>query len=171
MRLVVPIAAVVTLVLPLGAAAAQVYPSKPIRFVSPYAPGGGTDILARLIGQKLAENIGQTVVIDNRPGAGGVIGTEIVARSPADGYTLMLASPSPIVVAPHLHRKLSYDPLKDLAPITLISVVPAILAVQPALPATSVKELVTIAKANAGALTFSSSGNGGTGHLGGVAGG
>jgi tripartite-type tricarboxylate transporter receptor subunit TctC len=144
---------------------AQSYPSKPIRFISPYAPGGGTDILARLIGQKLSESVGQPVVIDNRPGAGGVIGTEIVAKSPPDGYTVMLASPSPIVVAPHLYRKLAYDPLKDLAPITLISAVPAVLIVHPTLAARSVKELVAVAKAKPGQLTFSSSGNGGTGHL------
>jgi tripartite-type tricarboxylate transporter receptor subunit TctC len=148
-----------------SAASAQSYPSKPIRFISPYAPGGGTDILARLIGQKLSEGVGQPVVIDNRPGAGGVIGTEIVAKSPPDGYTLMLASPAPIVVAPYLHKKLGYDPLKDLAPVTLISVVPAVLIVHPSLAAKSVKELIAIAKAKPGQLTFSSSGSGGTGHL------
>ena len=146
-------------------AAAQTYPSKPIRLVSPYAPGGGTDILARLIGQKLSENLGQSVIVDNRPGGGGVIGTELVAKSPPDGYTIMLASPSPIVVAPHLHRKLAYKPLQDLAPITLISVVPALLIAHPSLPAKSVKELVALARSRPGQLTFSSSGNGGTGHL------
>lgn len=144
---------------------AQNYPAKPIRFISPYAPGGGTDILARLIGQKLAENLGQPVVVDNRPGGGGIIGTEIVAKSAPDGYTVMLASPSPIVVAPHLHKKLGYDPLKDLAPITLITVVPAVMAVHPSLPVKSVKELIALAKSKPGAFTFSSSGNGGTGHL------
>ncbi len=148
-----------------GASAAQTYPAKPIRLISPYAPGGGTDILARLIGQKLAENLGQSVIVDNRPGAGGIIGTEIVAKSPADGYTIMLASPSPIVVAPHLHRKLAYNPLKDLAPITLISIVPAVLVVHPSLPAKSVRELIALASSKPGQLTFSSSGNGGTGHL------
>ena len=146
-------------------AVAQSYPAKPVRLISPYAPGGGTDILARLIGQKLSENLGQPVIVENRPGAGGVIGTEIVAKAPADGYTIMLASPSPIVVAPHLHKKLAYRPLNDLAPITLISVVPAVLAVHPSLPAKSVKELVAFAKARPAQLTFSSSGNGGTGHL------
>ena len=157
------VAAVFTLAL--SNVVAQAYPTKPIRFVSPYAPGGGTDILARLIGQKLSGSLGQPVVIDNRPGAGGVIGTEIVVRSPPDGYTLMLASPSPIVVAPHLHKNLAYDPLKDLAPITLISIVPAILAVHPGLPAKSLKEFVALAKSKPGQLAFSSSGNGGTGHL------
>lgn len=148
-----------------GAGVAQTYPAKPIRLISPYAPGGGTDILARLIGQKLAENFGQPVIVENRPGAGGIIGTEIVAKSPADGYTIMLASPSPIVVAPHLHKKLAYNPLKDLAPITLISVVPAVLVVHPSLPAKSVRELIALASSKPGRLTFSSSGNGGTGHL------
>ena len=97
-------------------AAAQPYPAKPIRLVSPYAPGGGTDILARLIGTKLSESLGQPVIVENRPGGGGVVGTEIVAKSVPDGYTIMLASPSPIVVAPHLQQRLGYDPLKDLAP-------------------------------------------------------
>lgn len=142
----------------LGASVAQTYPAKPIRLISPYASGGGTDILARLIGQKLAEQLGQSVIVDNRPGAGGIIGTEIVAKSPADGYTIMLASPSPIVVAPHLHKKLAYNPLKDLAPITLISVVPAVLVVHPSLPAKSVRELIAVAKSKPGQLTFSSSG-------------
>lgn len=141
------------------------YPAKPIRFVSPYAPGGGTDILARLIGQKLGEAFGQSVIVENRPGAGGTIGTELVTRAAPDGYTLMIASPSPIVVAPHLTKKLGYDPLKDLAPITMIAVVPAVLIVHPSLPVRSVKELVALAKSRPGQLTFSSSGNGGTGHL------
>jgi tripartite-type tricarboxylate transporter receptor subunit TctC len=148
-----------------GPAPAQTYPAKPIRLVSPYAPGGGTDILARLIGQKLTESLGQPVVVENRPGGGGVIGTEVVAKSAPDGYTIMLASPSPIVVAPHLHKKLGYDPLKDLAPVTLITVVPAVMAVHPSLPVKSVKELIVLARAKPSALTFSSSGNGGTGHL------
>jgi tripartite-type tricarboxylate transporter receptor subunit TctC len=121
--------------------------------------------LARLIGQKLSEAFGQSVIVENRPGAGGTIGTEIVARSAPDGYTIMLASPSPIVVAPHLYKKLAYDPLKDLAPITLIAVVPAVLIVHPSLPVKSVKDLVSLAKSRPGQLTFSSSGNGGTGHL------
>ena len=143
----------------------QAYPAKSIRFIVPYVPGGGTDTLARLVGQKLSEALGQAVVIDNRPGAGGVIGTDLVAKSPPDGYTIMLASASPITVAPHLHKQLPYNPLKDFAPITLITIVPAVLAVHPTLPVTSVKELVALAKQKPGQLTFSSSGNGGTGHV------
>ncbi len=147
---------------------AQPYPSRVIRLVSPYAPGGGTDLLARTIGQKLAEVLGYSVVVDNRPGAGGIIGTEFVTKAPPDGYTIMLASPSPIVVAPHLVKNLPYDPFKDLAPITLIAIVPAIMAVHPSLPAKTVKEFIQLAKSRAGELTYSSSGNGGTGHLAGA---
>ena len=147
---------------------AQPYPSRVIRLVSPYAPGGGTDFLARTIGQKLTEVLGYGVVVDNRPGAGGIIGTESVAKAPPDGYTIMLASPSPIVVAPHLVKNLPYDPFKDLAPITLISIVPTIMAVHPSLPARTVREFIRLAKLKVGELTYSSSGNGGTGHLAGA---
>ncbi len=149
-------------------ALAQTWPAKSIRFVSPYAPGGGSDILARSIGQKLSENLGVSVVIDNRPGAGGVIGTEIVTKSPPDGYTLMLGTPAPITVAPSLLKKMPYDPLRDLTPITLVSIVPAVLAVHPSVPAKSVKDLVALAKARPGQMTYSSSGNGGTAHLAGL---
>jgi tripartite-type tricarboxylate transporter receptor subunit TctC len=148
-----------------GNAAAQQYPSKAIRFVVPYVPGGGTDTVARLTGQKLSEALGQAVIIDNRPGAGGVIGGEIVAKSPPDGYTIMLASSSPITVAPHIQKHMPYNPLTDFTPVTLIAIVPALLAVHPALPVKSVKELIALAKAKPGQLTFSSSGNGGTGHV------
>jgi tripartite-type tricarboxylate transporter receptor subunit TctC len=148
-----------------GNVAAQQYPSKPIRFVVPYVPGGGTDTVARLTGQKLSEALGQAVIIDNRPGAGGVIGGEIVAKSPPDGYTIMLASSSPITVAPHIQKHMPYNPLTDFTPVTLIAIVPALLAVHPALPVKSVKELIALAKAKPGQLTFSSSGNGGTGHV------
>ena len=147
---------------------AQGWPAKSIRFVSPYAPGGGSDILARSIGQKLSENLGVSVVIDNRPGAGGVIGTEIVTKSPPDGYTLMLGTPAPITVAPSLMKKMPYDPLRDLTPITLVSIVPAVVAVHPSVPAKSIKELVALAKTKPGQMTYSSSGNGGTAHLSGL---
>lgn len=151
-----------------GNASAQGWPAKSIRFVSPYAPGGGSDILARSIGQKLSENLGVSVVIDNRPGAGGVIGTEIVTKSPPDGYTLMLGTPAPITVAPSLLKKMPYDPLRDLTPITLVSIVPAVVAVHPSVPAKSIKELVALAKTKPGQMTYSSSGNGGTAHLSGL---
>ncbi len=151
-----------------GNASAQGWPAKSIRFVSPYAPGGGSDILARSIGQKLSENLGVSVVIDNRPGAGGVVGTEIVTKSPPDGYTLMLGTPAPITVAPSLMKKMPYDPLRDLTPITLVSIVPAVVAVHPSVPAKSIKELVALAKTKPGQMTYSSSGNGGTAHLSGL---
>jgi len=144
------------------------WPAKSIRFISPYAPGGGTDILARTLGQKLSENLGVSVVVENRPGAGGLIGTDIVAKSPADGYTLMLGTPSPITVAPFLYKKMPYDPLRDLTPITLIAVVPAVISVLPSLPAKTVKEMLALARATPGAMTYSSSGNGGTAHLAGL---
>lgn len=144
---------------------AQTYPDRPIRFISPYAPGGGTDILARLLGQKLNESFGQPVVIENRPGGGGILGTELVAKSPPDGYTILLGSTGPLTVNPSLHRTLPYDTLRDFAPITLVSVVPSVLAVHPSLPVKSVKQLIAFAKAHPGELNFSSSGNGGSGHL------
>ena len=147
---------------------AQGWPVKSIRFVSPYAPGGGSDILARSIGQKLSENLGVSVVIDNRPGTGGVIGTEIVTKSPPDGYTLMLGTPAPITVAPSLMKKMPYDPLRDLTPITLVSIVPAVVAVHPSVPAKSMKELVALARSKPGQMTYSSFGNGGTAHLSGL---
>ncbi len=147
------------------AAPASGYPNKPIRLISPFAPGGGTDIMARTIGQKLTESLGQSVVVDNRPGAGGTTGADIVSKSPPDGYTLLVGGPSPLTVAPHLYKKLPYDPLKDLAPVTLMATVPSILAVHPSLPAHSVTELIALARSKPGQLTFSSSGNGGSGHL------
>jgi tripartite-type tricarboxylate transporter receptor subunit TctC len=147
---------------------AQAYPTHPIRLISPYEPGGGVDIMARLVAQKLTEALGKSVVVENRPGAGGVVGTQVLVSSAPDGYTLMLASTSPIVVAPSLMRKLSYDPLKDLAPVSLIAIVPAVLLVKPDSPIHSVKDLLAMAKAQPGKLTFSSSGIGGTAHLAGT---
>ena len=151
-----------------SAAHAQNYPNRPVRLVSPYAPGGGTDHFARLLGQKLTESLGVGVVVENRPGAGGVIGADAVAKAVPDGYTILLASPSPMVVAPHLNKNMPYDPQRDLAPITLIASVPAIFVVHPSLPVKTVKEFIQFAKARTGELTYSSSGNGGTGHLAGA---
>jgi tripartite-type tricarboxylate transporter receptor subunit TctC len=148
-----------------AACMAQSYPSKPVRFISPYAPGGGTDIMARTLAQKLSENFGRQVVVENRPGGGGIVGTETVAKAPPDGYTILLGSKGPLTVNPALYSKLPYDTLRDLAPISLVSIVPAVLAVHPSLPVKSVKELIALARAHPGELTFSSSGNGGSGHL------
>lgn len=147
---------------------AQTWPAKSLRFISPYAPGGGTDILARVLAQKLGENLSVNVVVENRSGGGGLIGTDLVAKAPPDGNTLMLGTPSPITVAPFLYKKMPYNPLRDLTPVTIITVVPAVVAVLPTLPAKTVKELLALARAKPGAMTFSSSGNGGTAHLSGL---
>jgi tripartite-type tricarboxylate transporter receptor subunit TctC len=148
----------------IGGAAAQQYPSRPIRFVVPFAPGGGTDILARLLAQHLYEPLKQPVIVDNRPGAGGVIGAEIAARSPADGYTIVLGSPGPLTINPNLQR-VPYDTLRDFAPITLAQISPFVLLVHPSVPANSVKDLIALAKANPGSLNYGSAGNGSVSHF------
>lgn len=147
------------------ASLAQPYPNRVIRFVSPYPPGGAVDILARFLGQHLHEGLGQPVIVENRPGGSGIIGTAAVAKSPPDGYTILMGSSGPLAVNPSLFSDLPYDTLRDFAPITLVAVVPSILAVHPSLPVKSVKELMAFARAHPGKLTFSSSGNGGSGHL------
>ena len=145
-------------------AGAQGWPSRPVRLVVPFAAGGSTDIVARVVGQKLSEALGQPVVVDNRPGASTQIGTEIVARSPPDGYTL-LVTPAPFTVNPTLFRKLPYDPQNDFTPILLINTTPLVTVVNPRVPATTVKELVALARARPGQLNFGSSGTGGSNHL------
>jgi tripartite-type tricarboxylate transporter receptor subunit TctC len=146
---------------------AAAYPDRPIRLVVPLAPGGTTDIVARLVAQRSAELLGQPVIVDNRPGAGGNIGNEVVARSTADGYTLLMAVP-PLVINPGLYRKIGYRAIEDYTPISLIATVPIVLAVNPALPAKSVKELIALAKASPGKYNYASSGVGGTPHLAGA---
>ncbi|MGH8617236.1 MAG: Bug family tripartite tricarboxylate transporter substrate binding protein [Burkholderiales bacterium] len=148
-----------------GAAMAQGYPGKPVRMISPFAAGGGVDFTARLVSQKLTEALGQTFIVDNRAGAGGVIGTELVAKAPPDGYTLVLGSAGPMTILPALSAKLPYDPLKDFAPITLVTSMPYVLVVHPSLPVKNVKELLALAKAKPGQLNFASPGNGSTTHL------
>ena len=148
-------------------AAAQAYPTKPIRLVVPLAPGGAGDILARLVGQRITETLGQPVIVDNRAGAGGNIGNEVVARAVADGYTLLMAAP-PLVINPLLYPNVTYHPVRDFTPITLVASVPVVLAVHPSVPAKSVKELIALAKGNPGKYTYASSGVGGTNHLAGV---
>lgn len=141
------------------------YPDKPIRFIVPFAPGGATDILARLIGQKLTEMTGQPVVVDDRPGAGGSIGADLAAHATPDGYTIFLGSAAPLAVAPKLYKHLPYNVQRDFAPITLISKVPDVLVVNPSVPVNSVTALIAYAKAHPHELTFASSGNGGSAHL------
>jgi tripartite-type tricarboxylate transporter receptor subunit TctC len=141
------------------------YPVKPVRLIVPYVPGGGTDLIARSLAQRLGENFGQTVVVDNRGGAGGSLGMEYVAKSAPDGYTILLGLTAQFAVNPALYPKLPYDPLRDFAPITLLARNPYVLMVHPSLPAKSVSGFIALAKARAGQLTFSSSGNGSGAHL------
>ncbi len=148
-----------------GSLHAQSYPSKPVRFVVGFAAGGASDIVARILAQKLGEVWGQTVVVDNRPGASGTIGADAVARAAADGYTLLVSSQTSTAVAPSMYAKLPYDPLRDFTVITVIGLTPMILVVHPSLPTKTFREFVPFAKANAKDLSFGSSGLGGTGHL------
>ena len=147
---------------------AQTYPSKPVRLISPYASGGGSDTLARILGQKLYEAWGQPVVVENRPGAAGTLGAETVARATPDGYTLLVTPSAVLTINPHLYAKLRYDTFKDFVPVTMASNSPYLLVVHPKIPASSVKELIAYAKMNPGKMNYSSSGNGSSTHLAGV---
>jgi tripartite-type tricarboxylate transporter receptor subunit TctC len=157
------IAALLAGSLPL-AATAQNYPAKPVRLVVGQAPGGATDVVARLVAPKLGEQLGQSVVVENRTGAAGSIGATFVAKSPADGYNLLVVSSS-YAINPSLYSDLPFDPVKDLAPVTLIAEAPFLLVVHPSMPVRSVKDLVALAKARPGTLDFGSGGNGSSGHL------
>jgi len=141
------------------------YPTKPMRIVVAYTPAGTTDILARAIGQKLTEAWGQPVIIDNRPGANGNIGTEYAAKAAPDGYTLLMTTAAPHGINPNLYRKLGFDAVKDFAGISLVAIVPNVLVVNNALPVKNVKELIAYAKTNPGKLTFGSPGIGSSGHM------
>jgi tripartite-type tricarboxylate transporter receptor subunit TctC len=145
-------------------ALAQAYPAKPIRLIFPFPPGGPTDLLGRAVAQKLSDQMGQPVVADTRPGAGGNLGLELAAKAPPDGYTLVLSSPL-VAISPSLYAKLNYDPAKDLAPISLIAVIQNVLLVHPSVPAKSLKELIQLARAAPGRLSFGSGGVGTTTHL------
>ena len=144
---------------------AQAYPSKPIKFVVPYPAGGPLDTVARLLGAKVAESIGQPVVVDNKPGAGGNIGADIVAKSPADGYTILMGAVATHAINPTLYKSIPYDPIKDFAPITQVASTPNVLVVNPAVPASNVREFIAYAKANPGKLSFGSGSIGSAGHL------
>jgi tripartite-type tricarboxylate transporter receptor subunit TctC len=146
-------------------ALAQGWPAKPIRLMVPFPPGGSTDIVARIVAQKLSERLGQPMVIENRGGAGGTIGTALVAKSAPDGYNLGVASTSTHVVAPGVYAKLEYDPVKDFAPVGLMAISPYLLVVNPSVPAKSVRELVALAKAQPGKLNYASAGVGSTTQL------
>jgi len=148
-----------------SAAHADDYPTRPIKLIVPFAPGGGNDTVARLVGEGLTAELAQPVVIDNRPGAGGIIGAEAVARAAPDGYTLFLGGVGSHAINPNLHAHLSYDPIKDFAPITLVASAPLVLVVHPSVPANSVRELIALAKAQPGRLNYASNGNGSSSHL------
>ena len=146
-------------------AQAQDYPSRAVRFVVPFPASGGGDIIIRALSQKLSERLGQAVVVDNRSGAGGNVGTEIVARAPADGYTLLMANISPLAINASIYKKLPYNPLTDFTPISLVASFPNILVVHPSLPVSTVKALVALARTKPGQLTYASAGAGSTTHL------
>src|SRR5436190_7479610 len=148
-----------------SAAFAQPYPTKPIRLIVGFPPGGSNDIVARQLAPKLTQLLGAQFVVENRPGANATIGTEYVAKAAPDGYTIMLGSSSPLVISPFTYPNLPYDTLRDLAGITTVASTPEIVAVHPSLPARNLKDLVALAKAQPGQLTFASSGNGGLPHL------
>ena len=146
--------------------AAQRYPGKSIRFIAPYAPGGSTDLLTRTLAAKLTESLGQSVVADNRPGAGGNIGSDIAAKSPADGYTILLAPVSPMAINVSLYgRKLPFNPERDFAPITLVAKVPLVIVVHLGVPAKTLQEFIALVKSRPGKMTYGSSGNGSSNHL------
>jgi tripartite-type tricarboxylate transporter receptor subunit TctC len=152
-----------------GPAAAQgqeAYPSKPVRLILPFPPGGGTDILGRLVAERLSARLGQPVVTDNRGGAGGNLGAEAAAHAAPDGYTLLLAATT-LAISPSLYAKLSYDPLKDLAPISLVATVPNVMVTHPSVPASTLQEFIALAKAKPGEMNFGSGGSGTSNHLGG----
>src|SRR5436309_9427083 len=146
-------------------AGAQQFPAKPLHLIVPFPPGGGNDTVARAIAQQISPELGQPVVIDNRPGAGGSVGAELAAKAAPDGYTLFLAGVGSHVVNPNLHKKLGYDPLKDFAPITLIASAPSVLVVNPSVPARTIAEFTAYARANPGKLNYASNGNGSAAQL------
>jgi tripartite-type tricarboxylate transporter receptor subunit TctC len=146
-------------------AAAQTYPVKPIRIVVPYPPGGSGTIVARILGDKLNQAWGQQILVDSRPGASGMIGAEIVAKAPPDGYTLLAGYTSEVAINVSLFPKMAYDPVKDFAPIALTGVIPMILLVHPSVPAKSVKELMALARSRPGEMTYGSAGAGSPAHL------
>ena len=162
------LASCVALGLPAASAAEDAFPSKLINFVVPYAAGGPTDAMARTLAVALRENLGQSVIVENKAGAGANIGAEHVARARPDGHTIMLGTPAPLAVNVSLFRKLKYDPLRDFAPVIQIGTLPNVLAVHPDVPANDMKELIAYAKANPDKLSFASSGNGASSHLAGV---
>ena len=148
-----------------AAAHAQAYPSKPVRLIVPFAPGGTTDVLARLVAQKLTDALGQQFIIENKPGAGGNIGTELAVKSPADGYTLVMSFDGTMAINPNTYAKMPFDPQKDLAAVANVAQVPLLIVVHPGVAAKTIVEFVALAKASPGRINYSSAGHGSTGHL------
>jgi tripartite-type tricarboxylate transporter receptor subunit TctC len=157
------LAAVCTL--PLPGFAQSDYPNKPLKIIVGFPPGQATDVIARIVGERLSNSMGQPVLIDNKPGQGGSIGAAAAAKSPPDGYTMLISATAPLATNPNLYKDLPYDPGKDFAPITLIGNLPFVLVANPKVPVSSVRELVVLARAKPGQLTFASSGSGSTSHL------
>jgi len=159
---------IAVVVLSLGvvyATQAQNYPVKAVRLVVPFAPGGGTDLVARTLAPRLTESLGQTFVVENRGGAGGVIGADMVAKSPPDGYTLVMGTPGAMTINPNLTAKMPYDTLRDFTPISLATISPFVLTVHPSLPVKNLKEFIALAKSQPGRLNYGTSGNGSVAHL------
>ncbi|MDM0011023.1 tripartite tricarboxylate transporter substrate binding protein [Variovorax sp. J22P168] len=156
------------LLLPALSAAQQAFPTKPISLIVPFPPGGPTDAMARTLAAEVRDALGQPVIVDNRAGAGGNIGADLVARAEADGHTLMFGTSGPLAINSSLYRKIGYDPVKSFAPVIQIGYLPNILVVNPSVPAKDVRELIAYAKANPGKLSYASSGNGASSHLAGV---
>jgi tripartite-type tricarboxylate transporter receptor subunit TctC len=148
-----------------AAAHAQAYPSKPVRLIVPFAPGGTTDVLARLVAQKLSDSLGQQFIIENKPGAGGNIGTELAVKSPADGYTLVMSFDGTMAINPNTYAKMPFDPQKDLVAVANVAQVPLLVVVHPGVAAKNIAEFVALAKASPGRINYSSAGHGSTGHL------
>ncbi len=146
--------------------AAEAFPTRPVRMIIPFPPGGGTDIMGRIVAQRLTDALSMQVVVDNRGGAAGLIGTEMAARANPDGHTVMIGSVSTICINPSLHKNLTFDPGKDLAPISLVASTPSVLVVGASLPVRSVKELIALAKSQPGKLTYATPGSGSSSHLG-----
>ena len=165
MQTICRLAAAAILALQCMSAGAQAYPNKPVRLIVAFAPGGSTDIIARLVAQKLGERLGQPIVIDNRDGAGGTIGTEMAARADPDGYTLTMGTTSTHVINPGVYSKLNFDPIKDFAPLTLVASTPYLLVVNPGVKATTLKDFIALAKSQPGKMNFASAGAGTTTQL------
>lgn len=158
------LAALIALAAATAAGAADTYPSRPVRMIIPFSPGGATDVPGRILAAKLSEVLGQQVVVDNRPGAGSTIGSEIVAKAQPDGYTFLMTA-TPFIITSNLYKKLPFDPLNDFAPVTQFGSAPNVLVVHPSLPAKSIQELIALAKKQPGKIDYASSGNGSAQHL------